>query len=769
MRKHWTSFLWIILGVAIGIVFGKALLNSLLRNNSNSVSFVQTERLTEAASIPPINISSQNQTIAPHSAFSSTSEFDQTLPLTPLSSSSNSDSLTDNLNLSLDHSTSLVTEAKTQANQTADFEDMKKKLESLQATFLKESNQNLLKNPPNSRNMIENLKNAAKTADEYKTALEIEKQFEQLKTELFQRRHNHIINEMQRIQLKFDELKSVRANLPESILEPLKLLISDSKILTTIPVNLPELAWKRESLVNELNGFLKLVQNRSALFNALNKYDLVCLRTLESQKKQLDLAKRFPGTPYAADFINVANSIDFYKALDDWNDFIIENGNGLNRFAVSDEIALKSVLFYQQHKNNLYYIAEWSILTQRMPQWTIQSKQVPIQERVLKLINHLSKQDYWGYKEKDQWFYLIKAPVVGVNEYQSDLLGNRKSINIAEKNLASIEPMKQINFFRELKNEILLIDNSLRQNDIGQWYAKWGKCLETIRANKEIDPIVQFLVLKDICSTLANGDVFFQKQLVPWLKILESSKFDARIDWFEASNSNVPIQRNIAKELMTFLPVQYFEVNKTTQELDASIKALNHCYQRVGWLDLDLAGCWFCRPKIEFWASNQTATRRYSLFPENDSVEQNNLSTNQEIQPKISSQRKTGKADSEESVIKPASYDLLGTAGDSQNSPFLPFQNREMSGDLFVLLGETSSNKVQWIRVGQMNRNQAEIEIASSELKRGMPVFCRVPIIPFESREFSSNLSGIPSLVSEKSGQHSIEAEATSKRFFSKP
>ncbi|MDD3588020.1 MAG: hypothetical protein PHQ75_12635, partial [Thermoguttaceae bacterium] len=446
---------------------------------------------------------------------------------------------------------------------------------------------------PEYKTLVKQLADAAGTADELKAALEVEKKFQAALTQVEEKRATWFLAKLGELRSALDEQKRVPVVSADSLTERVGKLLEDCLQLR---LRAPSAyALQCDALADDMRLLLKTLRENQKVYTELSSLDEVKNdRMFEEVLRQT--VSRYPDLPCAKDIALVLESLPIVAEISKWNDFVEANGLALDRFAVpATNIAAGSAFFYG-HGRDLDFLPEWKILQKRIKQLQNSAKDLAVNEKITELLRHAGSRSFWIYKKSpDQWYYLTQKPVAGNNTYLSDLYGNEKTVPIPSNMVSTIDETASVLFFKELGKKTAAIEDSLKFQDAGKWYGQWCEIIDSIRARPDLDPLVQFLFLKDICSTLAEADSHFAKRLGPWLRVLNSSDFVAGVDWYDTEGKDTGRLRKTAAQLLRFLQSDELSFSKTTEELNHTVEPLSYIYTRVGWLDRTPGGVWSCR------------------------------------------------------------------------------------------------------------------------------------------------------------------------------
>jgi hypothetical protein len=390
--------------------------------------------------------------------------------------------------------------------------------------------------------------------------------------------------------------------------ELLELLAPLSKQASLLLENAnPELVAQVEESLSKIETFQKTIDENRDFFVLLEGLDQASLNPTATRAFFVQY-QTYPndgaGSPevdaYRQEFAKVAASIETLEAVDSWNNFVGTYADSLERFYVSQDVVQAALQFISTNKKNQGMPQEFNVLTKRTAEWIFQLENVvPIQRKILLLLESEIAQKYWTYAPSvDKCYYLPAPPKPGVNNYVSDASGSLGQVDIPSdaEEVASSES-KQTKFLIELSEQARQIPDSLQEKDPAKWYNDWCDFLTAIQSTDRLDPILQYILMRDCTKLLSSGNYYFQRRLAPILRMLNTPQIEegVSIDRFQTDSQNLQKLRQLASSRISFLPKDHLVVNKTTAQLDAQVERIAFAYQRVGWLDRDFADVWKCR------------------------------------------------------------------------------------------------------------------------------------------------------------------------------
>ena len=398
-----------------------------------------------------------------------------------------------------------------------------------------------------------------------------------------------------------------------------------------------ELADSASALLAEIESVYSDIESNLDFYRRLETLDAAALDGKESRDffapwredmKPENSAKRDdPASEsvasYNRDFSRVAETLAAIDVVDKWNDFMQENGERLERFHVSQDDAKLGLNFISEFRVKPGVPEEIKSVEKREPQWRFEStREFPTQRKVVLLLEDELKQKYWTYApSRDMFYYLPAAPREGVNNYVSKADGTFGKVTIpadAPELGSEISPQKQ--FLGELEETARQIPDSLRNDDVAQWYRKWCDFLQKLQETKNLDPILQYKFFQQTALFLQSSDYYFSTRLEPLLRVLNAPQLDENtlLDRFQTETAELRSLRSLAISRVDFLPQGHLKVDKTTDELNSSVERFATLYRRVGWLDRGFNGEWRLRKPN---GVETPAGDLYVLYAEADGVE----------------------------------------------------------------------------------------------------------------------------------------------------
>ncbi|MDO5580035.1 MAG: hypothetical protein Q4G69_02775 [Planctomycetia bacterium] len=457
---------------------------------------------------------------------------------------------------------------------------------------------NFIKNDPEDYHPLLNQgREAARSIEEKADILHQEQAFKNALEKITANRVRTFQTQTEDLQRRFNAVNAQKTGAPDQIRKDLDPLLAEARELAGIEV--PELLSERKKIRDLILDLDLYMQKNEKVLSDLVKWD-----SLNGEKeiriRMQEFVKKYPKTPWGIDFVSVLADWDRFSQLEIWNQFIKVNGEHLDRFAPAPEYASAAIHFLRETKGKLDFLPEWKILMKRSPVLIKNMENRDIQKPVRDLFENASSRDLWVYHPtKEDWVYLSEEPRPGTNYYIADLFNKINTIEIPGAEISSIRPAVQVEFFKDLSSTVQSIPDKSKFDNAGKWYSDWCTVVEKLRKNEDLDPLVRFMFLKDVCTFLSQGDSFFQRRLAAWLRVLNTSPFNSHLDWFDVKNPKTAAWRKNAEQLLGFLKSDELEAVKSTQELDASIPSCARIYRRIGWLDRDREGNWMIRGRAE--------------------------------------------------------------------------------------------------------------------------------------------------------------------------
>lgn len=408
----------------------------------------------------------------------------------------------------------------------------------------------------------------------------------------------------------FATLKKMDAPEVDKILEELdvlreKALALQDAVEESFTQNVDSLIARLDALKNELERDRNFFKRLRALDSSVSDLEQLKL-FLAPDRANLDAdpAQNVPqgelAKAYNADFAVVSQTLDLCSFLDQWNDFVQDSGSKLEKFHVPAQDAKNAVDFASAASSVKGAPEELKNLLKRIPQWRYDAEHVlATQRKIVLMIEAELRQKYWTYAPtKEKIYYLVEPPKAGENQYVSSAKGAVATVLIPEgapELQLKVSPQKA--FLDELAKLAWKIPDSLRENDIALWYAKWCEFMTKIQTTEALDPILQYAFLKETAQYLRASDYYFAQRLEPVLRVLNAPQLDDNpsIDRFQTETSKIAGLRALAKSRLDFLPKEHFKVDKTTEQLDEGVERFATLYPRVGWIDRNLNDEWILR------------------------------------------------------------------------------------------------------------------------------------------------------------------------------
>ncbi len=298
---------------------------------------------------------------------------------------------------------------------------------------------------------------------------------------------------------------------------------------------------------------------------------------------------------YERELIKVAQTLDPLRAIETWNAFIEENGERLEKYHVDRQTAQTALNFITENEANDAIPPEFAILVKRRNEWEYDVKRnTATQRKIFLALDRAASQERWTYAPSTELFYYLTAPAKpGVNVYAKDEHGTPGYVRIpAEAKEVGLAESPQKQLLTKLAQKTRDIPDELRDEDPAKWYALWCEVLAELHESQELDPILQYRLLKEIATILSSSDYQFDSRLAQIRKVLNAPQLaeNRKINLFNAEDPDLKSLRNFAATRLRFVPKQLPTVSKTTERLNASVERCAFRYLRIGWLDRDYSG-----------------------------------------------------------------------------------------------------------------------------------------------------------------------------------
>ncbi len=408
-------------------------------------------------------------------------------------------------------------------------------------------------------------------------------------------------------QLQYRRLEILKSDQrdPEATIRQLQTLLDDTQNAST-PSSL-ELQEEFDKFVEELIACQKELEAAKELLNVLREYDQA---SLSSETASLFFTENASiinsGSDESAldarrqDLIQVGAELDALTVIDAWNQLLDAHSQELERFRTPNKDAEAALRFLADNADAPGLPREAVALKRRIPEWEFQtSANVPTQRKILLRLESEIAQKYWTYSPSpEKYYYLPAPPKAGINEYIANTSGATQQIDIpASAPETQTSESLQAKALRALSKRARLIPDSLVEEDPAKWYDSWRIFLEELQTIQDLDPIVRYTLFRDCVKLLASSDYYFAQRLESFQRMLNAPQLaeGVSIDRFQTDSSELQDLRRLASSRINFLPKNHLVVDKTTEQLNASIERFDFVYRRVGWLDRDLANVWRCR------------------------------------------------------------------------------------------------------------------------------------------------------------------------------
>ena len=415
-------------------------------------------------------------------------------------------------------------------------------------------------------------------------------------------------SELAQIEFLFGQIKAADARDVDADLEALDEPIAQARLFLE---NAPdELADAASGLLSQMEDFQQTLELNADFYRRLEALDSASLDEKEtreffapwraSSSEESNADKSEIVRVYDADFTLVASALDTLDAVDKWNAFMQEHGERLERFHASPEDAKLALTFLEELRAMPGVPEEIKLVEKKEKQWRFDAEhEFPTQRKIVLMIESELHQKYWTYMpSRDKVYYLPAEPRVGENVYVANAQGAVAKVRIpadAPELEQKVSPQKQ--FLEELVQKAWKIPDSLRNEDVAQWYAQWSDFLKTLQETKALDPILQYKFFQETAGYLRQSDYYYASRLEPILRVLNAPQLDEQttIDRFQTEKSSLVDLRNLAISRVDFLPKDHLNVDKSTEELDAKAARFATLYRRVGWLDKNFNNEWLLR------------------------------------------------------------------------------------------------------------------------------------------------------------------------------
>ena len=312
----------------------------------------------------------------------------------------------------------------------------------------------------------------------------------------------------------------------------------------------------------------------------------------------------------SADFSRAAEVVDCLAALEDWNGFVAESAEALNRFAVAAGAAQKALDFYTENQSRLGFLPQWEVFDRRLADWAADAHPAAICEGISALLSFPMDEAWIHEPQPGRYYYLTEPPREGENTYRADLFGNTGQVTLSAEEAASARHLAMGELYGRWREAAWAIPDSLRHESPSKWYGGWSALLIDMRAGGP-DPLLTVYLLRDTAKVLAAGDRYFAARVGVWQQMLANERIPEGLDPFDGSPRTADA-RQTAAELLPFLPTAQLTVDKDDRQLDEMVDRVSGLYRPVGWLDTDTRGGWFLRPADT--PEQEARPRRMVLF-----------------------------------------------------------------------------------------------------------------------------------------------------------
>ncbi len=303
---------------------------------------------------------------------------------------------------------------------------------------------------------------------------------------------------------------------------------------------------------------------------------------------------------YRSELARAGKALDALKTIEEWNAFIEENGEKLQKFHVDASLAARAVQFVETTSKKPGAPQDLAVMAKRAPEWRFETaRNTGAYRKIILMLEKEISQTYWTYSPaRNKFYYLSAAPREGLNPYVSTPRGDLQQTNIpADAPELSSKESPQKEELTALMKMAWPLTDEMRERDPAQWYKDWSAFLEELRSTDKIDPIIQYSFFRDVARRLSESDYYFARHLASLLNVLNAPQLEkkSQLDRFSTDSPQTIALRDVAISRMNFLPSGSLEVKKTTEELDAQTERFAYVYQPVGWLDRNFAGAEVCR------------------------------------------------------------------------------------------------------------------------------------------------------------------------------
>lgn len=410
--------------------------------------------------------------------------------------------------------------------------------------------------------------------------------------------------EFQLHEVKAKDTRDVKSLVPtlEQLVEEGEHILADAS---------PDQVQLAQTTLDKVKDFQKMIVDNQDFFKRLQAFDGISL----DEKQTRDFFSQILGealpsdcapeiTAYRKEFEIASRSLDLLERVAQWNKFAESHYRQLDNFFVPVEPAQEAVDFLNQNVNVPGIPQEIKTLQLRAPEWKYKiSHSNPTQRKIVLLLEKEISQKYWTYAPSVEKFYYLPAPPKpGVNDYVADAMGTLKQVEIpASATATQTTESLQTEYLRKLAARARNIPDSLQKEDVAKWYEEWCAFLTELQQTDRLDPILQYVLFRDVAKILAEGDYYFARRLEPLARMLNAPQLatEAHVDRFQTDEPELQRLRSLANSRVRFLPKNHLVVDKTTAQLNAQTEKIGYVYQRVGWLDRDFDNVWRLRSPNE--------------------------------------------------------------------------------------------------------------------------------------------------------------------------
>jgi hypothetical protein len=337
------------------------------------------------------------------------------------------------------------------------------------------------------------------------------------------------------------------------------------------------------------------------------------VQTLVSYRKQ------FSGTARAKDFELVLQEKETWQPVIEWNQLIYKWKNAPFRISFEDakKQGEKVSDFRRRHPKFVGarvaqdYQLSLEAITQQDERLTKSAASELRQVFLEPLVR-----DLWVLEDKGKVYYLRQNPRILVerareradDRFKIEYLAGFDAMNQIKTDNAFIITRPEIKIGRAPQSVVAdKVKGMGKSFAEGQWERATMTIAQLIVDEKEIDPIEQLFLLKEVLSRAAKGSYPLALALKDHLKVIEDGKVDLNVPWFNPDSDSASRVRSFAKKAVTDMPSLNGVVAAAAAKRGEIETALAQSYREaVGWLAWDQENKrWQCRSD-EKLAGNQT-------------------------------------------------------------------------------------------------------------------------------------------------------------------